>query len=96
MDLLDQAVAVGGDDSWISGVLSRIHRLRGHGILRGCQFPRLVPNHEHTMSASSPSDFNRIVSYGGIAMLQTMPLYVFSDAMERRMRNRAVDPSWRR
>jgi hypothetical protein len=36
------------------------------------------------------------VAYGGIAMLQTMALYLFSDVIERRIRDREVDPSWRR
>jgi hypothetical protein len=45
---------------------------------------------------SRPSDFTRIVAYGGIAMLQTMALYLFSDVIERRIRDREVDPSWRR
>jgi len=45
---------------------------------------------------SSPSDFTRIVAYGGIAMLQVMMLYLFSDTIERRIRDRDVDPSWRR
>jgi hypothetical protein len=45
---------------------------------------------------SSPSDFTRIVAYGGIAMLQTMTLYLFSDTIERRIRDRDMDPSWRR
>jgi hypothetical protein len=45
---------------------------------------------------SNPSDFTRIVVYGGIAMLQTMTLYLLSDAIEKRIRERGVDPSWRR
>jgi hypothetical protein len=44
---------------------------------------------------STPSDFVRIVAYGGVAMVQVMLLYLLSDAIERRLRNRDVDPAWR-
>ena len=44
---------------------------------------------------SSPSDFVRIVAYGGVAMGQVMLLFLFSDAIEKRLRDRDVDPAWR-
>ena len=45
---------------------------------------------------SNPSDFTRIVAYGGIAMVQVMLLFLLSDTVEKRIRNRDMDPSWRR
>ena len=53
---------------------------------------------QHTSTpcrASSPSDFNRIVAYAGVAMLQVMALYVVSGTIEQRLRDRERDPAWR-
>ena len=44
---------------------------------------------------SSPSDFTRIVSYGGVAMAQVMALYLAGASVERRLRDREYDRAWR-
>ena len=45
---------------------------------------------------SRPSDFTRIVAFGAVAMLQVMALFLFSERIEQRIRDRGVDPAWRR
>ncbi len=45
---------------------------------------------------SEPSDFIRIAAYGMIAMAQVMCLFLASGSMERRIRDRELDPAWRR
>src|SRR5689334_16733134 len=45
--------------------------------------------------ASSPSDFNRIVAYAGVAMVQVMALYVVAGSIEQRMRDGERDMAWR-
>jgi len=46
-------------------------------------------------SVTEPSIFTKIVVYGAVAMLQVMALYLLSDLVEKRMRDRDRDPVWR-
>jgi hypothetical protein len=43
-----------------------------------------------------PTAFTRYAIYAGIGLFQVMALFLFSLRMERRMRERAYAPEWRR
>lgn len=44
---------------------------------------------------AEPSIFVKIVTYGFVAMVQVMALFLLSQAVEERIRNSEYDPAWR-
>ena len=85
---------------WVSAAQSRPtdQRKDTRSFIAGVRPVRTAPpssSQSYAHPLAEPSIFVKIVTYGFVAMVQVMALFLLSQAVEERIRNSEYDPAWR-